>query len=53
MVLPNYEMGRAAVEALLALVNPAAGAAPARRSLLKIDCPLVERETVERKAPAA
>jgi LacI family transcriptional regulator len=47
MVLPNYEMGRAAVEALLGLV---AGDADARvrRPLIKIDCPLVERETVGR-----
>jgi len=49
MVLPNYEMGRAAVEALLAVVQRPAGSAPVRRSLLKIDCPLVERETVVRR----
>jgi LacI family transcriptional regulator len=49
MVLPNYEMGRAAVEALLALVQRPAGSAPVRRTLLKIDCPLVERETVGRR----
>lgn len=49
MVLPNYEMGRAAVEALLAVLQRPAGSAPVRRSLLKIDCPLVERETVERR----
>ena len=56
MVLPNYEMGRAAVEALLALVSQGAAAASGpvttRRPLLKIDCPLVERETVVRP-PAA
>jgi LacI family transcriptional regulator len=51
MVLPNYEMGRAAVEALLALAARGGDAssnpiAPARRPLIKIDCPLVERETV-------
>ena len=47
MVLPNYEMGRAAVEALLALT---AGATEqrSRRQVVKIDCPLVERETVQR-----
>jgi LacI family transcriptional regulator len=46
-------MGRAAVEALLALVQRPDGAGtPARRTLLKIDCPLVERETVERRAAA-
>ena len=49
MVLPNYEMGRAAVEALLAVLQRPAGSAPVRRSLLKIDCPLVERETVGRR----
>ena len=46
MVLPNYEMGRAAVEALLALTNTAAQERP-RRLVVKIDCPLVERETVQ------
>jgi len=49
MVLPNYEMGRAAVEALLSLVQ-ADAATPARRQLIKIDCPLVERGTVSRPA---
>lgn len=50
MVLPNYEMGRAAVEALLALVQRREGEPSSRRQLLKIDCPLVERETVQRRA---
>ena len=50
MVLPNYEMGRAAVEALLSLAQRREGEASTRRQLLKIDCPLVERETVERRA---
>lgn len=45
MLLPNYEMGRAAVEALIAQTRPARGA-PARRALVKIDCPLVERASV-------
>lgn len=49
MVLPNYEMGRAAVEALLALVQRPEGSGAGRRTLLKIDCPLVERETVGRR----
>lgn len=50
LLLPNYEMGRAAVDALLALVNrPEADPLPQRRLLLKIDCPLVERDTVERR----
>ena len=47
LLLPNYEMGRAAVEALLAQAQ-AGPAAPARRQVLKIDCPLVERESVQR-----
>lgn len=55
MLLPNYEMGRTAVEALLALVAQADQVAqpddahPSRRQLVKIDCPLVERSSV---APA-
>ena len=52
MVLPNYEMGRAAVEALLA-ESASADAGPRasghRRALTKIDCPLVERESVRRR----
>jgi LacI family transcriptional regulator len=44
MVLPNYEMGRAAVEALLAETT---ARATARK--IKIDCPLVERESVRRR----
>ena len=47
MVLPNYEMGRAAVDALLALAAaPATDADGHRRWLTKIECPLVERDTV-------
>ncbi len=49
MVLPNYEMGRAAVEALLALAAAPDEAGRARRQLVKIDCPLVERDTVARR----
>jgi len=52
MVLPNYEMGRAAVEALLALAaqpGPVDEAARPRRTLVKIDCPLVERDSVARR----
>lgn len=52
MVLPNYEMGRAAVEMLLAEGTGAETASrPSghRRALTKIDCPLVERETVRRR----
>ena len=57
MLLPNYEMGRAAVEALLALVaQPGATAeavARSRRALVKIDCPLVQRDSVTRQAGLA
>ena len=45
VVLPNYEMGRAAVELLLRQVERRQES-PARRQLVKIDCPLVLRETV-------
>ncbi|MDE2371854.1 MAG: LacI family DNA-binding transcriptional regulator [Burkholderiales bacterium] len=48
MLLPNYEMGRAAVEKLLAITAAAPAAAP-RRQVLKIECPLVERESVQRR----
>ncbi len=57
MLLPNYEMGRAAVEALLALVaqpgGPVDATARSRRAMLKIDCPLVERDSVRRQAGLA
>ena len=46
MLLPNYEMGRAAMEALLEETDPAEPLQPPRRRLVKIDCPLVERESV-------
>ena len=46
MVLPNYEMGRAAVEALLAAADLPPPQRAARRHLIKIDCPLVARQTV-------
>lgn len=49
MVLPNHEMGRAAVEALFALVQRG-DAGAGRRTLLKIDCPLVERDSVQHRA---
>jgi len=48
MVLPNYEMGRAAVEILLALASGEANETPTR-AVTKIECPLVERETVKRR----
>jgi LacI family transcriptional regulator len=50
MVLPNYEMGRAAVEALLVAADTPAAQRASRRHLIKIDCPLVERQTVRRHA---
>lgn len=52
MVLPNYDMGYAAVEALIELA--ACGARPAvpRRILIKTECPLVLRDSVQRLAPA-
>ncbi len=49
MVLPNYEMGRAAVEALLAEAELSPEQRGSRRQLIKIDGPLVERETVRRR----
>lgn len=49
MVLPNYEMGRAAVEALLVEAELTPEQRGSRRSLIKIDGPLVERETVQRR----
>lgn len=42
VLLPNYEMGRWAAENLIAQVN---GGVP-RRTALKMDCPLVARESV-------
>ncbi|MFM2058623.1 MAG: hypothetical protein RLY71_3008 [Pseudomonadota bacterium] len=49
MVLPNYEMGRVAVETLLQEAGQPAEQRNLRRTLLKIDGPLVERETVRRR----
>ena len=46
VVLPNYEMGEAAVELLLADRAKGGGLARARRALTKIDGPLVIRESV-------
>lgn len=43
VLLPNYECGRTAIEILMRLI---AGEAPRRPWLLKVECPLVERETV-------
>jgi LacI family transcriptional regulator len=49
MVLPNYEMGRAAVEALLVAADTPAPQRAGRRNLIKIDCPLVVRQSVRRQ----
>lgn len=48
VLLPNYECGRMAVTTLLELV---AGETPRRPWLRKVECPLVERDTVA--APAS
>jgi LacI family transcriptional regulator len=42
VLLPNYEMGRWATENLIAQVNGGV----ARRTCMKMDCPLVERDSV-------
>lgn len=49
MVLPNYEMGRAAVEALLVEAELSPEERGSRRQLIKIDGPLVERDTVRQR----
>ncbi len=48
MVLPNYEMGRVAVQTLLQWIDDRSNDRPtaSRRPLVKVDCPLVERDTV-------
>ena len=46
LVLPNYEMGQAAVEALMTLAHAEPGSERSRRALTKIDGPLVRRESV-------
>jgi LacI family transcriptional regulator len=51
VLLPNYEMGRSAVESLLHEVHQSEAAygaqsSKARRLLLKIDCPVVERQSI-------
>ena len=52
LVLPNYEMGQAAVEMLLAGERQRPAGARIRRSLTKIDGPLVVRESVAARPPA-
>lgn len=52
VVLPNYEMGRVAVETLIALTRTASVKTD-RRTITKIDCPLVLRQSVAPRAPVA
>lgn len=56
VVLPNYELGRWAVETLLQEEHNRAAGAPVRRRVVKLDGPLVERASVrvftEAKQPA-
>jgi LacI family transcriptional regulator len=57
VLLPNYEMGRCAVESLLAEINRAQDETNgirnmARRLLIKVDCPIVERDSVSRPEPS-
>jgi LacI family transcriptional regulator len=49
MLLPNYAMGFAAVEALIELAEAGTTAAPPRRILIKADCPLVTRDSVQKR----
>jgi LacI family transcriptional regulator len=46
VVLPNYELGRWAVETLLQEEHNRAAGAPVRRRIVKLDGPLVERASV-------
>ena len=46
VVLPNYELGRWAVETLLQETQNQAAGAPVRRRTVKIDGPLIERGSV-------
>lgn len=51
VLLPNYEMGRSAIESLMHEIHPSDAthgnqSSKARRLLLKVDCPLVERLSV-------
>ncbi len=47
MVLPNYDMGYAAVEALIELAESATPLAAPRRTLIKTECPLIRRDSVQ------
>jgi LacI family transcriptional regulator len=46
VVLPNYELGRWAVETLLQEEHNRAAGAPVRNRVVKLDGPLVERASV-------
>jgi LacI family transcriptional regulator len=46
VVLPNYELGRWAVETLLQEVHNQAAGAPVRHRMVKLDGPLIERGSV-------
>ncbi|MEJ7137344.1 LacI family DNA-binding transcriptional regulator [Amphibiibacter pelophylacis] len=46
VVLPNFEMGHCAVETLLEEVQARASQGEGARPLLKIECPLVQRQSV-------
>jgi LacI family transcriptional regulator len=52
VVLPNYEMGRVAVETLISLAQTKAPQ-KTRFAMIKIDCPLVLRQSVARRAAVA
>ena len=45
-LLPNYEMGRSALEALLETAQVGPGAKPSSRPrIMKIECPVVSRDS--------
>ena len=46
VVLPNYELGRWAVDTLLQEVHNQAAGAPVRHRMVKLDGPLIERGSV-------
>lgn len=57
VLLPNYEMGRSAVESLLNEIHQGHSAhqnsgQKTRRLLLKVECPVVERQSVQHLASA-
>jgi len=52
VVLPNYELGRWAVETLLQEEENRAAGAPVRRRTVKLDGPLIERGSVAENTEA-